>query len=446
MEYPPLFPFALLGLYRASLGLPGWPSATAPFNVLLGGFLLACECVNVLLVRRIAARLHGPAVGERAALLYAAQPFALLAGLAWFDAFPLLFLLLALDAGLAARAGLAGAALGLGALAKVLPLAVGPAVVGALWRPTGGPSTDSAGRSAVGWRLGTAAVAAVFVVVVVLAPIARWPFAEASLQATLNRSSWESVWALLEGYWGVGTVAPIADRFDPAAALRELHPATLPWWLIATLHLVVMLTLCMAPRGPRQSVAIGGLGLLATLVFARGYSPQFLVYLLPLLIVLWPGWRGVGYSLLLTALNLLEWPIALSLFPDRRELIVAAIGLRTVVWLWLVIEMMAEVWAAYRRRLPACSAAPGRSGGRGRRHGSDLDAGRDGREARRAGRARAGAGLPRRLRRRDSGHRVVEYGVLPPGADAGRVADDARARRGSANRKELALLASAGPF
>src|SRR5579884_2119503 len=114
VEYPPLFPWVLTLLYRLALHLPGWPSATAPFQVVLGGFLLLCDVGNTVLVRRIAARLHGPALADRAALLYALQPFVMLAGFGWFDAFPLVFLLLALDAALTGRGWLAGLALGLG--------------------------------------------------------------------------------------------------------------------------------------------------------------------------------------------------------------------------------------------------------------------------------------------------------------------------------------------
>ena len=170
VEYPPLFPFVLTALYRLSIHLPGWPSTTAPFQVLLSLFLLACDAANALLVRRIAARVYGPTVGDRAALLYALQPFLFLCGLSWFDPFPVTFMLLALDAGLAGRGWLAGAALALGGLAKIIPLAVGPAVVGALGRPR---------------RLLTAALGGALATAVVALPLAALgsPFAAAGTTA-----------------------------------------------------------------------------------------------------------------------------------------------------------------------------------------------------------------------------------------------------------------------
>ncbi|HEY3107885.1 MAG TPA: hypothetical protein VGL23_03985 [Chloroflexota bacterium] len=333
VEYPPLFPFVLAGLYRLAIHLPGWPSTSAPFQALLSLFLLACDAANALLVRRIAGRVYGPEVGDRATLLYALQPFLFLCGLAWFDPFPVTFMLLALDAALAGRGWLAGAALALGGLAKIIPLAVGPAVVGALATPR---------------RLLAAAMAGAAATALVALPLAATasPFTAASVAATLNRSSWESVWALLEGYWGVGTVAPAAERLRVDLAGRALHQAALPWTLIGAVNLAAMLLLCLAPRGgsrPRRALAVAGLGLQTTLLLSRGYSPQFLVYQLPLLILLWPDRRGVVRAAILTGLSLLEWPIVMSLFPDRHELIAGVIGLRTLVWLWLIGEMVAEL-------------------------------------------------------------------------------------------------------
>src|SRR5262249_36059666 len=155
-----------------AIRLPGWPSTTAPFQLLLSLFLLACDAANALLVRRIARRVYGPEVGDRATLLYALQPFLVLCGLAWFDPFPVTFMLLALDAGRAGRGWLAGAALALGGLAKIIPLAVGPAVVVALATPR---------------RLAAAALAGAAATLLVALPLAAQasPFTGASVVATL---------------------------------------------------------------------------------------------------------------------------------------------------------------------------------------------------------------------------------------------------------------------
>ena len=338
VEYPPLFPWILIAIYKFSLQLPGWPSISAPFQISLGMFFLLCDAINALLVRRIAGRLWDTVHADRAMLIYAAQPIPLIVGLGWFDSFPLVFLLLAVEGALSRRAWVVGLALGLGSVAKIIPLVVGPAAVNALRTPR---------------RLLVAGLVALAVVVVVLAPlvVSGSPYVAASVQATFDRSSWENIWALMEDYWRVGTAAPVRDRSILDAAGRDLHASTLPWVFLTGLHVAIMLLLCFIPRQPpsvRTITAVAGLGLLTTLFFARGYSPQFLVYLLPFFCILWPTWRGVWYCAAFSFLSLIEWPIILSLFPDRHDLITTVIIARTAMWAVLALDFTAEIWFTFR--------------------------------------------------------------------------------------------------
>ena len=346
VEYPPLFPWILVAIYKLSLLMPGWPSITAPFHILLGLFFLACDGANALLVRRIAGRIWDPEHADRAMLMYAAQPIAMIAGLGWFDSFPLVFLLLAVEGAMARRAWLVGLALGLGSVAKIVPLVAGPAALNALRTPR---------------RLLVAGLVGVSIVLIVVAPLvlSGSPFVAASLQATFERSSWENIWAFLEDYWRVGTAAPVRDRTVLDAAGRDLHASTLPWTLITGLHIAIMLALCFIPRerpSPRAIAAITGLGLLTTLFFARGYSPQFLVYLLPLLCIMWPGWRGVLYCAGLSVLSLIEWPFVLSLFPDRHDMIATIVIARTALWVVIAVDFTAEISFRFRARWRSVTA------------------------------------------------------------------------------------------
>src|SRR5207245_9103941 len=72
------------------------------------------------------------------------------------------------------------------------------------------------------------AVAATVLVVAVPLLIANPTMALASARSLLARSSWETLWALADGYYGGGVVAPVDQRFDPAAAQRVLHASALP--------------------------------------------------------------------------------------------------------------------------------------------------------------------------------------------------------------------------
>src|SRR5207237_6286162 len=182
-----------------------------------------------------------------------------------------------------------------------------------------------------GLRLACAIVVGALFTLAAVLPLAASgsPYLAASFRATVvNRSSWETAWALAEDYWRVGTVAPVRERTLVEAADRVLHPATLPWTAITFVQALLSAGLLLAPasaRRPGAVVALAGLGLYLFLLLGRGYSPQFLLYELPLLVALWPDRRGVLYTLGLTALGVLEWPVVLSLFPDRHDMIALTI-------------------------------------------------------------------------------------------------------------------------
>lgn len=64
----------------------------------------------------------------------------------------------------------------------------------------------------------------------------------ASFHAMVSRSSWETIWALFEGYFSFGKVAPLADRFIPETAGWQSHAAQLPWiWIEAGFLLLYLL-------------------------------------------------------------------------------------------------------------------------------------------------------------------------------------------------------------
>ena len=48
----------------------------------------------------------------------------------------------------------------------------------------------------------------------------------------VSRASWETVWALLENYYGPGLVPYLTSRFDPSLATWQSHPGSLPHWAI----------------------------------------------------------------------------------------------------------------------------------------------------------------------------------------------------------------------
>jgi hypothetical protein len=95
---------------------------------------------------------------------------------------------------------------------------------------------------------------------------------------------------------------------------------------------------------PRNVIAFGGLTVAIFILWSKGYSPQFLVYLLPFIILLFPNGRGVTYALVLTVLNVLEQPIYFVLLPQATWLLTVVVITRFIIISIIAIDMALEIW------------------------------------------------------------------------------------------------------
>jgi hypothetical protein len=165
----------------------------------------------------------------------------------------------------------------------------------------------------------------------------------------LDRSPWETVWALTEGYYGFGVVE--GDRFNPDETSFAAYEGWLPWWAISLVFLGLYAYLFTRPADydqPRNLVAFSGLTVIIFLLYSKGYSPQFLVYLLPFVLLLMPDGRGLTYLLVLTFLNVLEQPIYFVLLPEAQWLLTFVILTRLIVLLALAVEFLFVLLAPVR--------------------------------------------------------------------------------------------------
>ncbi|GIW09248.1 MAG: hypothetical protein KatS3mg061_0305 [Dehalococcoidia bacterium] len=337
MEHPPLFPWLVVGVYRLSALVPVWDNPRFGFTLVFSTVLLLFELGNLLLIGRLATRVAGPDRGLLAGWLWALLFPPVFYWAAGFEGYPLFFLLLslllavvALERGSSGWAVLAGLAAGVGVMVKVIPGVVAPVAALALWR-------QGQRRAALLLAGGTLLAAGLIALPFALA---NPTMARASVMSILARGSWETVWALAEGYYSGGAVAQPETRLDPATAVgddRSAPPATV--LALALAGMVGGAALLGVRRWqPRALVAAGGLALSLFFLVAKGYSPQFLVYLLAPVVVLWPGARGIGYALLLSGVNLVEYPLALLLFADQPAVLGAAVLARMLLLLALVVE------------------------------------------------------------------------------------------------------------
>jgi hypothetical protein len=249
--------------------------------------------------------------------------------LAWFDSFPLFFLLLGLYLLLVRRPILAGLAAGAGFMTKMIPILLLP--VG--WRVFQTP-----------WRKALLYTAITILTILAIALpflLIRADLFIASFVNMLTRPSWETVWALLDGYVRGGRVAHLEERFDPGTASLVYHSSNLPWPVITIIFGLIYLfiyTRRIDWQDAHRILAFTGLSLILFMLYSKGYSPQFLIYILPFVVLLLPNGRGVAYSILLTVVNYLDWPVAQAMLRSKEWFFASAVLLRTLLLIGLAVE------------------------------------------------------------------------------------------------------------
>ncbi|MCS6800560.1 MAG: hypothetical protein NZ773_01260 [Dehalococcoidia bacterium] len=330
MEHPPVFPSLVVVAYQIAQRFPALPEERAWFNLALGLLTFPAEIAALLAARRIAARADAPAGAATASWAYVLSFPALFFWTAGFDGMVLAFTLLGLAAALTGRPGRAGVWTGLGAATKVLPAAVVPALMLAVGR-----------RSAV--RL-LAAFGATLIVILLPVVAVNPRLALASAASLTTRGSWETVWALADGYYRGGELVPPRARTDPATVAATARPSAVPWLPVAVASAggyLLLLLRARRPLAPRRALALAAAALLGLLTISKGWSPQFIVYPLGLVFLLLPARRALVYAVTLAAANSLEYPFALLLLDGEAWPLAVAVVWRTAALGALVVELLA---------------------------------------------------------------------------------------------------------
>jgi len=336
VEYPPLMPWLAALAYRISLLFPPAGDQIFWFNLWFRLLLLPFDMGTLVLIYATARRLLPREGALQVASLWALVFAPLFTFLECFEPLALFFLVLGLYALLSDRPLLAGLAAGLGFIAKVFPIVALPVAFfrSRTWR----------GRVRV---VGAAALSAL---IVILPPALAAPqYTKALFQLFLNRSSYETVWALLEGYAGCGAVAPLSSGADPAAASLAVHPATLPWLAItlcfAALY-VAVITRSIKWCDKSRAAAIYLFSLALFILYNKGYSPQWATYLSTIALLALPVGRGLGYGLLLDLLMVAEWPVGFVMLEGQSTFLATVIVIRTLVIALLALEAIARAFDA----------------------------------------------------------------------------------------------------
>ena len=295
-EYPPLYAWTIELIYWISQG------NQFLFDFILYLLLTMAGSISIWLLGKITSLLY---VEEKQTLWRVSVFFGFLAFSAYswwyFDLIPVTMMLAATYYLLKEKDTQASIWLGLGILTKWFPILLLPAIFRFRnFKQFLKITLIALGLTVIVWGMQYA-----------LSPT----MTLASLQSQPSRSSWQTIWALLDGNMTTGAFLPIAEKLNPAmASFRMGNPALIPTWL--TLIIFGLLGLWLLFRIDAQNkqglIPMIGITWVLFLIWSPGWSPQWVLYLLPLICLSLPVSQSVLLSFGLLFLSLIEWPVLLS--------------------------------------------------------------------------------------------------------------------------------------
>jgi hypothetical protein len=368
-EYPPVFPFISIAIYRLALMVSSGSYET--YVYLFGGLMVAFDTGSLYLFLRLARRLWGEEQALQLGWTYSVLFVPLIFCWWTFEGITAFFILLALyllldgvpslSRSKFARPGSpdpspnrgfgnplgaildllslseegrergSAVAVGLGAMTKLVPLLILPAVV----------RTCPPRR----WLPYILVVGVVMVAVAGPLLYLGGPYAVASFRSIVARSSYQTVWALIDGNLGTGLLGAATDHFDLAKATAPTgNPARIPEWLKTGLFGLLYLFIFLKANlnlNLKRLVSFVCLTLVIFLLWSKGWSPQWQVFLFPLILLSLPYRRALLFVLALSGISLAEWPVLLS--RGLNEWLYLTVPLRTGLFVLLAVELWREV-------------------------------------------------------------------------------------------------------
>jgi hypothetical protein len=321
-EFPPIFPYLNIAVYT----LAG--QQLKNYILLLAFVLLLVESANLYLLYRLAWLLYGQARAITIAWIYTSLFIPIFFWLGNFDALTTFFILLGLYALLTGQRLVIALALGLGAMVKILPILL----LATIWRRYGFRTTLVYGGA-----------------VLLISLLLFGPFALtnprmtlASLQAQASKSSYQTIWALIDGNLTTGNFGPLTDHFEPTKATQPVNqPARIPTWLtlipFAALGLFIFTRPQVLANTRLDAVAFTTLTFVIFFLWSQGWSPQWQTFLIPLLLLSFVEKRAVLFIIALGFIGFLEWPVILS--RGLNQLLPITILARTSLLIIIAFEM-----------------------------------------------------------------------------------------------------------
>ncbi len=349
-EYPPVTTSLSEAVYRlVRLFLPPGDLASITYQVyarLLAAVFLCFETGVVILLHRLAVRLWNVERANWLGWVYASLSLPLFFWNASQNSVVAFFTLLAIELFLQTRYASSAAALGLGIAAKFTPVFLFGSVVRFLL-----PGLRRIGMYGVMTVLVMAAVFLPFVL------LGGGPWVMASFVALGKLGSWSTPWALLDGNWNPGDAGPLTTRFQ-LDAINHLpgNPPVIPPAFSLLVFGAVYLWLFTRPidaRSPRHFLWFTLLTALLFVLWSKGWSPQWATLIIPLILLSFPGQRGLWLVLALTGIVFVEWPVSDAL--HSQLLLASAVLARTALLIASAWLLARQLWSPNKKASKASS-------------------------------------------------------------------------------------------
>ncbi len=320
VEFPPVFPFLNSLIFHLSGGLE--PN----YDYLFVFFLIFVDAANLILFAKISDNIHGIQSGQWRMLSYLAILIAFSYTWWYFDSLVVFAILLGLYLLHRQRDLLAGGAIAFGALTKFFPLAL----LAMVWCFLPIKRALKVTISAV------ALIVLAYGSLYLVSP----SFTRASLISQLNKGSWETVWALIDGNLQTGLFGPYSEKLIPELANETSRNPPVINPLISLIFfggIGFWIFLKPKERGLIQVIAFTGLTLCLTFLWSPGWSPQWVLFLIPLILLSLARREALLMTATIVLVNVLEWPVLLSrgLFNDLWI---------TVILRTLILILLALTW------------------------------------------------------------------------------------------------------
>lgn len=312
-EFPPVFPFLSRLIYLISSG------REQAYVYLLVGFFTLVQAATLFVFIRINEMIYPENNRVWRTALYFAVTVGLFYGWAYFDSLAVLFFMLGIYWLLRKKSLKLALGVAAGGLAKWFPLIIIPAI----WKMWS-------------WKKAVQITAVILSMLLIIWGVLYFlapDFTSVSLRSQGNKGSWETIWALLDGNRNTGNFGAEVNRRVPELPifLSNRQPALIsPWLSLTAFSLFGFWLFCKLKLDNRLEVlAFIGLTLIIFFLWSPGYSPQWMLFLLPLVLLIFPLREGVAAGVTLALISLLEWPILLSrgLFEFLPGLIILRAGL-----------------------------------------------------------------------------------------------------------------------